>query len=87
MKLLFIILGDEDGDKALQALVENGFRVTCMASTGGFLRRGNITLMSGVAEDQVQAVIDLLRRTCKPANQEQHSATIFVVDMSLFEQI
>jgi uncharacterized protein YaaQ len=87
MKLLFIILGDEDGDKALQALVENGFRVTRMASTGGFLRRGNITLMSGVAEDQVQAVIDLLRRTCKPASQEQHSATIFVVDMPLFEQI
>jgi uncharacterized protein YaaQ len=87
MKLLFIILGDEDGDRALQALVENGFRVTRMASTGGFLRRGNITLMSGVAEDQVQAVIDLLRRTCKPATQAQHSATIFVVDMPLFEQI
>ncbi len=87
MKLLFIILGDEDGDIVLQALVENGFRVTRMASTGGFLRRGNITLMSGVAEAQVQAVIDLLRRTCKPATQVQHSATIFVVDMPLFEQI
>lgn len=87
MKLLFIILRDEDGDQALQALVDNDHRVTRMASTGGFLRHGNVTLITGVEDDKVQSVIDVLRRTCHPANETQHSATIFVVDMPYFEQI
>jgi uncharacterized protein YaaQ len=87
MKLLFIILRDQDGDQALQALVDNGYRVTRVASTGGFLRHGNVTLMTGVENSKVQAVLDLLRKACSPADDTHHRATIFVVDMPYFEQI
>ena len=58
-----------------------------VASTGGFLRRGNVTLMLGVEGEKVEEVIDLLREACCPSEDFQHRATIFVVDMPYFEQI
>jgi uncharacterized protein YaaQ len=61
--------------------------VTRVASTGGFLRRGNVTLLIGVEAEQVQPVIDLLRETCAPPPPGQNRATVFVVDASHFEQI
>ncbi len=87
MKLMMIIVRDIDGEAVVQALVENGQRVTRMASTGGFLRRGNVTLLTGVDESGVPAVVELLRKTCGPAEEGQHRATVFVVGMPYFEQI
>ena len=87
MKLMFVIVIDSDADAVVQALVENHYRVTRMASTGGFLRHGNVTLMTGIEADQVQVIIDLLHQTCCPPEDSQHRATIFVVDMPYFEQI
>ncbi len=87
MKLMFMVVRDMDGDNVLQALVDNGYRVTRVASTGGFMRHGNVTLMTGVEGEKVQAVIDLLRETCCPAEGSQHRATVFVVDLPYFEQI
>ena len=87
MKLMFIVVRDADADSVVQALVENHYRVTRVASTGGLMRHGNVTLMTGIKEDQVQAVIDLLHQSCCPPEVSQHRATIFVVDMPYFEQI
>ena len=87
MKLMFVIVRDVDADTVVQVLVENDYRVTRVASTGGFMRRGNVTLMIGVEENKVQAVIDLLHQACCPPEDSQHRATIFVVDMPYFEQI
>jgi uncharacterized protein YaaQ len=87
MKLMFVIVRDVDGENITQVLVDQGYRVTRVASTGGFLRRGNVTLMLGVESDKVQAVLDLLHASCSPAEKDYHRATIFVVDMPFFEQI
>jgi len=87
MKLLIVIIRDIDDQKVITRLVEEGFRVTRMASTGGFLRRGNVTLLIGVENDKVQDVVKTIHECCLPADSEQHSATIFVVDMPYFEQI
>jgi uncharacterized protein YaaQ len=87
MKLMFVIVRDVDAENVVQALVEQKYRVTRVASTGGFLRHGNVTLMMGVEEEKVQAVVDLLRQACFPPEDGQHRATIFVVDMPYFEQI
>ena len=87
MKLMFIVVRDANADSVVQALVENHYRVTRVASTGGFMRHGNVTLMTGVKEDQVQAVTDLLCQACCQPEDMQYSATIFVVDMPYFEQI
>jgi len=87
MKLMIVIVRDSDDENVIQMLVKNNYRVTRMASTGGFLRRGNVTLLIGVESEKVEAVFELLRQTCRPADSDQHRATVFVVDMPYFEQI
>jgi len=69
MKLMFVVIRDKDVDVVVQTLVENKYRVTRVASTGGFLRSGNGTLMIGVEEDKVQGLIDLLRQVLLPAGR------------------
>ena len=87
MKLIFAIVRDTDDSAVISQLVANTYRVTRMASTGGFLRRGMVTLMIGVDPNQVQPVIDLIRNTCRPPEGQEHRATIFVVDAPHFEQV
>ena len=43
-RLVIAILRDAGGEEVLKALLDANFRVTQIASTGGFLRRGNSTL-------------------------------------------
>ena len=88
MKLIIAIVRDIDDGRVIDQLVSQGYRVTRLATTGGFLRRGNVTLLVGVeGDDQVQAVFDLLRETCSPADPDHHRATLFVVNAHHFEQI
>ncbi|HVN55433.1 MAG TPA: cyclic-di-AMP receptor [Anaerolineaceae bacterium] len=81
MKLMIIIVRNEDDEAVIRELVQKDFRVTRMASTGGFLRRGNSTLLVGVEDDQVDPVTAILRRTCCSPEEGQHRATVFVVNM------
>jgi uncharacterized protein YaaQ len=62
MKLLVFVTDDSQADPTVDALVEQGFRVTRLATTGGFLRKGNTTLLVGVEETQVDRVIAITRR-------------------------
>ncbi|MBI4926216.1 MAG: cyclic-di-AMP receptor [Anaerolineae bacterium] len=86
MKLMIVIIRDTDDQNIIPELIRQDYRVTRMASTGGFLRRGNVTLLIGVEAEKVDAVIGLLRQTCCPPEPDHHQATIFVVDMPYFEQ-
>ena len=54
MKLIISILRDIDHDAVSQALTSAGFRVTMIASTGGFWRRGNTTLLMGYLLREVE---------------------------------
>ena len=87
VKLVIAIIRDVDAGAVIEQLVTREYRVTRVASTGGFLRRGNVTLLIGVEEQQVQPVIDVLRDTCSPPEPGQYRATIFVVDAPHFEQV
>ncbi|MGE5224321.1 MAG: cyclic-di-AMP receptor [Omnitrophica WOR_2 bacterium] len=87
MKLMIIIIRDTDAENVVQELVNQEYRVTRMASTGGFLRRGNITLLVGVENEKVDHVIELLKKVCFPPEDNIHRATVFVSDMPYFAQI
>lgn len=64
MKLILAIVHDEDGNKAITTLNNAGYSVTKLATTGGFLRSGNMTLLVGTEEESVENVIKLLSDTC-----------------------
>jgi len=88
MKLILTVLSDNNSDPVSQALITGGFRVTRIASTGGFFRRGSTTLLIGVADDQVDAAIDLIRQNAQPATEPGGKrATLFVVNVEHFSQV
>ena len=65
MKLVVAIVQDYDTDRLLRAISEAGLRATRIASTGGFLRMGNTTVLAGVEDDQVPACLQILREVCE----------------------
>ena len=88
MKLIIAIIKDEDNEKVSQALTREEFRVTFIASTGGFLRSGRSTLLVGVEDDQVEEALELVRKSCKKPDQEgEKRATIFVLKVDQFTQL
>ncbi|WP_297281215.1 cyclic-di-AMP receptor [uncultured Anaerococcus sp.] len=68
MKLLISIVQDADVNFLMDALTENGYRVTRLSTTGGFLKKGNTTLLIGVEEEQLDQVLDIIESNCKRRN-------------------
>ena len=64
-KLLIIIAADDDADSLIQKLVQRGYPATKVSSSGGFLRRGNATILSGVDADDVDSVLAVIRSECR----------------------
>jgi uncharacterized protein YaaQ len=87
MKLIISVIRDVDDQPLTERLTREGFRFTRMASTGGFLRKGNVTLLIGLPEEQIEAVTEIFRQTCCPAEEGRRRAILFVVDAPLFEQL
>jgi len=69
VKLVFAIVHDEDGPKVMDELNKSGFSVTKLCSTGGFLKSGNTTLLVGVEEEKLEAVIEIIKRKSKSRKQ------------------
>jgi uncharacterized protein YaaQ len=63
-KLVVMIVSDQDADRLMNRLVEKGLPATKIGSSGGFLRRGNATILSGVADEQVDDVVALVDELC-----------------------
>lgn len=61
MKLALFVVDNAKADRAVDLLVRRGLRVTRLASTGGFLRRGNTTLLVGAEEDAVQQAVEAVQ--------------------------
>lgn len=65
MKLVIAIVHDDDAGELIRSLTENGYGVTKLATTGGFLRSGNTTLLIGVEKEKLQDVLDQIKDICK----------------------
>ncbi|HZJ99048.1 MAG TPA: cyclic-di-AMP receptor [Tissierellaceae bacterium] len=65
MKLIVAIVQDQDAISLIDDLTDMDYRVTKLASTGGFLKSGNTTLLIGVEDEEVEEVINIVDRNCK----------------------
>ena len=65
MKLVIAIVNDDDSDDLIDDLNEKKFGVTKLATTGGFLKAGNTTLIIGVDKEKLDEVIDIIKDICK----------------------
>lgn len=97
MKLIQAIVHNDDADAVINALLAKGFRATRMASTGGFLREGNTTIVSGVEEGQVDEALDIIKQHVKsrlhmprfPPGEEVEisGAIVFVINVERLERL
>lgn len=74
MKLVFAIVHDEDTQKLIDELNKKGFSVTKLCSSGGFLRAGNTTLITGVAEEKLEEVLEIIKNKSKSRKQVVNSS-------------
>ncbi|NLV35757.1 MAG: hypothetical protein GXY17_03665 [Clostridiaceae bacterium] len=74
MKLVFAIVHDEDGPKVMEELNKNGFSVTKLCSSGGFLKAGNTTLLVGIEEENLDTVIEVIKKKSKSRKQVINSS-------------
>jgi uncharacterized protein YaaQ len=87
MKLILAIVSADAVDPVSRVLVEKKFSVTQISSVGGFMRKGNTTLVVGVQETQLQDALAQIRKACESVKSEHHPATIFVLDAAQFVQM
>ena len=77
MKLVIAIVQDEDSENLIRSLNENNFKVTKISSTGGFLKAGTVTILSGIEDEELDKFMGILeensktrevKRTIQPVN-------------------
>ncbi|MDC7290954.1 cyclic-di-AMP receptor [Blautia schinkii] len=68
-KLVFAVLHEDDYEEIISSLNEHKIFVTKLSSSGGFLRKKNITIMLGIEEDQLDTVRDIFK-TCAGKREE-----------------
>ena len=95
MHLVLAIMQHEDADTVAGGLLAAGHRLTRLNTAGGFLRRGNVTLLTGVEADRVDDVLQIIQANCRlhtearppAAGMPMYSATVFVLEAVRFDRL
>ncbi len=69
MKLIVAIVHNEDAGALVDALLDREYRATRLHSSGGFLKQSNATIIVGAEDDQVDAIVDVVRENCTSRTQ------------------
>ncbi|RDW16830.1 cyclic-di-AMP receptor [Oceanobacillus chungangensis] len=69
MKLIMAVVQDKDSNRLVNALGEGNFRTTKLASTGGFLKEGNTTLMVGCEDEKLDSALAIIKDNCSQREQ------------------
>ncbi len=69
MQLVLGIVQDEDASAVIEALGQAGFRSTRINTVGGFLRKGNATILVGVAREELQRALVIIRDNCETRSE------------------
>lgn len=81
VKLILAIINSDDANSVSKALTDGGFHVTKLSTTGGFLKIGNTTFITGVDDDKVDDVVEIIKSKSNRRTQSVPSATPLEVDM------
>jgi uncharacterized protein YaaQ len=97
VKLVLTVVHDDDTNEVVDALLEHGFYVTRLPSTGGFLRAGNTVLLSGIDDDRVDQMLEVIQTRAQihvgpPASHtsqkiQTHRAVAFVLGLERLERL
>ena len=90
MKLVVAVVQDSDAGGVIDALVQAEFRSTRINTSGGFLKRGNATILVGVEDERVPDVLRLIReqthggRSVGDRPAQLRPGTVFVLPVARF---
>lgn len=77
MKLVLAIVSDDDTNAVIKALYKEKFQTTKLATTGGFLSKGNSTLITGCDDNDVDKVIEIIGQQSKKRTEIVPTAAPF----------
>ncbi len=77
MKMVMAIINADDAPTVVSSLTKSGFFVTKLATTGGFLKTGNTTILIGVDDEKLDEVLSII-------NEHSHSRKQLVPSTSEF---
>ncbi len=77
MKLVLAVIPNDDSTLVTSALTHEGFFVTRLSTTGGFLMVGNTTLLIGTQEDKLSSIKAILKKHCSARKQINASSSSF----------
>lgn len=60
MKLIIAIVSSDDANNVQKALIKEHYQATKLATTGGFLMKGNTTFLIGAEDEKVDAIIKVI---------------------------
>lgn len=83
MKLVIAIISNDDAPNVSVALTKESYSVTKLATTGGFLKAGNTTLLVGCEDQLVEKAIDIIKEFSQTRNEMIPSTASY--DMGRFE--
>lgn len=89
MKLIVVIMEDDLSHILSKELLENKISSTKLSSTGGFLKKGNTTMLIGTDVEKEQSILDLIKKVCDENDIEsdnESKANIFVMDLKDFKK-
>ena len=61
MKMVLAIINYDDSQDVISSLMKAGFSITKLATTGGFLKAGNVTILIGLDESKLDECFDIIR--------------------------
>ncbi len=79
MKLVLAIVNEEQVHDLMKAVTDEGYSVTKLATSGGFLRTANTTLICGTEEEKVADYLSIVERICKARKQIRPNAQVATI--------
>lgn len=86
-KLVVAVVPNNSANAVEASLLEGGFRVTRVNSAGGFLKRGNVTVLVGARADQVDEIIEKIKSYVRPDEESDSRSAVFVLPVSRFTRV
>lgn len=81
MKLIFAIVNNDDASAVAANLTKEGYQITKLATTGGFLLSGNTTFICGTEDDKVEKAIGIIDTYSKKRKQMVPSSASYGLGM------
>ncbi len=88
MKLMICVVQNRYRDALEIGLKKKDYRMTELASSGGFMKRGSTTFLIGISEEHIEEVKDKMKEIClsvdekKGKSKEKSSRfTSFLIDV------